>query len=225
MHNNRIIANFTFIVLCAISISTKSFAEPPNIHNLRLSLISYHDSGEYLKDISKVADEAKTYILQQIKDNAQSNNSKKLAIVLDVDETSLSYYDKMVKRNFCYNPKKSHEEILTASAPAIEPILKVYQTAINNNIAVFFVTARTSYAHLATARNLKHAGYNKWSKLYLRTKNYKKGSIANFKTKMREIITHNGYTIIASIGDQESDLEGGFAQKTFKLPNPYYYIS
>jgi len=28
--------------------------------------------------------------------------------------------------------------------------------------------------------------------------------------------------IIANIGDQESDLAGGFAEKTFKLPNPFY---
>ena len=35
-------------------------------------------------------------------------------------------------------------------------------------------------------------------------------------------ITADGYTIIANLGDQESDLAGGYAEKTFKLPNPFY---
>ncbi|MGB6550988.1 MAG: HAD family acid phosphatase [Xanthobacteraceae bacterium] len=30
--------------------------------------------------------------------------------------------------------------------------------------------------------------------------------------------------MIANVGDQESDLSGGYAEKTFKLPNPFYYI-
>jgi hypothetical protein len=33
-----------------------------------------------------------------------------------------------------------------------------------------------------------------------------------------------GYTILLSMGDQRSDLEGGYAERTFKLPNPYYWI-
>jgi hypothetical protein len=31
-------------------------------------------------------------------------------------------------------------------------------------------------------------------------------------------------TIVANMGDQPSDLEGGFAERTFLLPNPFYRI-
>jgi hypothetical protein len=27
-----------------------------------------------------------------------------------------------------------------------------------------------------------------------------------------------------NIGDQMSDLDGGFAERTYKLPNPFYFI-
>ena len=30
--------------------------------------------------------------------------------------------------------------------------------------------------------------------------------------------------LLARMGDQFSDLEGGFADKTFKMPNPNYYL-
>ncbi len=33
-----------------------------------------------------------------------------------------------------------------------------------------------------------------------------------------------GYTIIASLGDQKSDLAGGHAEMTFKIPNPFCFI-
>jgi hypothetical protein len=33
-----------------------------------------------------------------------------------------------------------------------------------------------------------------------------------------------GWNIVANFGDQFSDLEGGFADKTFKLPNPNYFL-
>jgi len=48
--------------------------------------------------------------------------------------------------------------------------------------------------------------------------------LVTFKSEARAAITKQGYTIIASIGDQYSDLKGGYAEKTFKLPNPYYYL-
>ena len=49
-------------------------------------------------------------------------------------------------------------------------------------------------------------------------------SAADFKGPQRELIEAQGYTIVANIGDQPSDLEGGFALETFKLPNPFYRI-
>ena len=39
----------------------------------------------------------------------------------------------------------------------------------------------------------------------------------------RRKLAEEGWTIILNIGDQESDLAGGFAERTFKLPNPFYY--
>jgi hypothetical protein len=30
--------------------------------------------------------------------------------------------------------------------------------------------------------------------------------------------------IVASVGDQQSDLDGGFAERTYKRPNPFHAI-
>ena len=49
-------------------------------------------------------------------------------------------------------------------------------------------------------------------------------SAADFKAPQRGQIEQRGYTIIANIGDQPSDLDGGFAEQTYLLPNPFYRI-
>ncbi len=33
-----------------------------------------------------------------------------------------------------------------------------------------------------------------------------------------------GYDIVGNFGDQFSDLKGGYADHTFKLPNPNYFL-
>jgi predicted secreted acid phosphatase len=45
-----------------------------------------------------------------------------------------------------------------------------------------------------------------------------------YKSGTRAYIESKGYDIVADFGDQFSDLEGGFADKTFKMPNPNYYL-
>ncbi len=45
-----------------------------------------------------------------------------------------------------------------------------------------------------------------------------------YKSGTRAYIESQGYDIVADFGDQYSDLLGGYADKTFKLPNPNYYL-
>jgi HAD superfamily, subfamily IIIB (Acid phosphatase) len=45
-----------------------------------------------------------------------------------------------------------------------------------------------------------------------------------YKSGTRAYIESLGYDIVGDFGDQFSDLEGGYADKTFKMPNPNYYL-
>ena len=46
----------------------------------------------------------------------------------------------------------------------------------------------------------------------------------HYKSATRGYVESLGYDIVASFGDQYSDLTGGFADRTFKMPNPNYYL-
>ena len=41
---------------------------------------------------------------------------------------------------------------------------------------------------------------------------------------MRKRIKNAGYIIVENIGDQYSDLDGGYSLRTFKYPNYMYYV-
>lgn len=209
---------------CAAIISSTVYAEPANLSLLKQEIETYHDSGLYEKELAKAISQAQDYIIKEAKLNARQGNKKKLAIVLDIDETSLSNYQNMVKRHFSADLLQIHKEILAANAPAIAPMLLLYDNAQKHGVDIFFVTGRKISELSATRTNLLRAGFTNWKGLFLRPDDYNKASIVPFKTKARETISKQGYTIIASIGDQYSDIQGGFAQKGFKLPNPYYYL-
>ena len=45
-----------------------------------------------------------------------------------------------------------------------------------------------------------------------------------YKSLTREHIASLGFRILADVGDQLSDLKGGFSGRTVKMPNPMYFI-
>ena len=223
----RTLTVFTRILIAlsvALVLSAPSFSEEPNLGLLKKEVIRYHDSGLYQKELVQTIAVARQYIKTQAQANQKKTIKSKLALVLDIDETSLSNYQKMFKRDFVGSRKQIHEEIQAANSPAIKPMLSLYHDALNQGIKVFFVTGRTESERKATQINLVKAGYKEWSGLYLRPKNYSNQSIIPYKAKTRANIVKQGYTIIASIGDQYSDIIGGYVRKGFKLPNPFYYL-
>ncbi len=46
----------------------------------------------------------------------------------------------------------------------------------------------------------------------------------HYKSATRGYIESLGYEIVANFGDQFSDFTGGFEDRTFKMPNPNYYL-
>ena len=209
-----------FTAACVLSVA---HATPPsNLALAKKTVIEYHDSGAYAKDCASVADQALDYLRSA---HFTKTDQGKPAIVFDIDETSLSMYSSMKHLNFGGTMEQFHAADQKGDYVAIPSTLKLYQYAIANNIAVIFITGRPKNEEAATIRNLKAEGYNTWNKIVFRDGAYKKTSAAIYKTAMRKQLTANGYHIVANIGDQTSDLAGGYADKIFLLPNPYYLIN
>jgi hypothetical protein len=211
--------------------------------DLSSSLRSYHDSGLYERDLAAVGGAAKAYLDSRLsKRGAASDCTVKFrrasgglykrvkrcpahkgkpAIVLDVDETSLSNYTGLVASNFAASG--TVPTVLAGTGTAIGPTLALYHDARSHNVAVFFVTGRPSALQSITEGNLRSAGYDKsWNGIFLKPGG--DGTEA-FKSSTRAQLELKGYDIVVNLGDQESDLDGGHADRAFKLPNPFYFIA
>jgi predicted secreted acid phosphatase len=182
------------------------------------ALREYHDSFEYGDDVGHVNKAARAYLDARL--DAWSS-AKTPAVVLDIDETSLSNYNGLSATGFTQvgnviNPA-------SATGTAIQSTLSFYRHARARKVAVFFVTGRPPQLAGVTALNLTNVGYDQgWNGLY--TKPASAGT-QQFKSSTRASIEQRGYDIVANIGDQESDLDGGHADRGFKLPNPFYFIA
>jgi acid phosphatase len=194
--------------------------EPPNLDLLKDRVREYHANSQWEGEISRVCWDAQQYI-RQLKRPA---GDEKRAIVFDVDETALSNWQQIEPADFAYIRKDFNEWVDRGAAPAIAPTLDLYRAAIAQGIDVFFVTGRREPQRKTTEENLKRVGYAKWKELILRPSTDHEPSIIPFKMGARKRIATSGYRIVANVGDQYSDLEGGYAEKCFKLPNPAYYV-
>ncbi|MFF7854252.1 HAD family acid phosphatase [Streptomyces sp. NPDC007904] len=156
------------------------------------------DYDTWQRDCQAVMDQALPYLEQRIANTAPG---EKQAVVLDIDNTAL-------ETDFGFSFPQ----------PANEPVLEVAEYAQEHGVALFFVTARPGIIHAPTAYNLDHAGYES-AGLYVRGFFDLFKNVADYKTAQRVAIEAKGYTIIANIGNSPTDLSGGHAEKTFKLPD------
>jgi len=196
--------------------------EPVNIAIAKQALVKYHDSGTYMNDVADVMQKAMRYLELRVARNDFAG--KKPAIVLDIDETALSNYPDMVHLDFGGTLEQIREDEDKGIDTAITPTLKLYRYAKDHGVAVVFLTGRIEEERQVTTENLHKAGFKNFDKLILRDGVHRKTPAYIYKTSIRKQLSENGYDIVLNIGDQMSDLRGGYADKAFKLPNPYYFI-
>ena len=199
--------------------------EPPNLGRLKIKLLAYHDCTAptcYTPTINRQSDLAIAILRRRV---AQAKLGEKLALVLDIDETSLSGWDFEKTDDFGYIVKDSDAWIAKAQLPAIPGTLRVFNEAISHGVAVFFITGRPESQRADTAANLSFAGYKNWAGLALRGPHPKEEKVTDYKSGERRKIVNAGYKIILNIGDQISDLNGpAQAERSIKLPDPFYLI-
>lgn len=188
---------------------------------LKQQLIQYFNTGKYERDLAQVDHQAKEFIKERI---AHAKPNEKLALVLDIDDTSLSNFQDMELMSFGGTKDEIISAIAKGKDPEIKPTLELFRYAKSKNMAVFFITGRPETMREITEKNLKAAGYRDWDGLIFRPNDYASKSIIPYKSGSRRALSKNGYVIVANVGDQMSDLSGGFSEKTFKLPNPFYYL-
>jgi predicted secreted acid phosphatase len=237
-----------------------------------------------LNQTSSYADEARKVASQGMHWLNGHKHVADRAIVLDVDDTTLTTWDYELYSNWDFNPTTNGQFVgltngtFTGNAfPGTPGMLDLVNQAKGLGYAIFFLTGRGDSQHQATIANLENdiaaglpdlttvtisgktipevdvnypaptplaAGHGGFADglftkpligsypAYLNQPQFCGPNISagtscptiQYKSGTRAYIESQGYDIVANFGDQFSDLLGGFADKTFKMPNPNYYL-
>jgi hypothetical protein len=197
---------------------------------------AYHDSGRYDAELAAAVAPARASLARQLRRLRRSPgpgrysecrkpkrergcHEVKPAIVLDIDETSLSNYAGLEATNF--SVAGLVPGAAAGSDPAIAPTLDLYRFARSRGVEAFFVTGRPDVVRAPTESNLESVGYDEGFNLITKPPGIE---TIPYKSGERERIEQRGFTILVNVGDQDSDLAGGHARRAFKLPNPMYFV-
>jgi len=206
-----------------------ALTQPPNVGEAKIAATEYHQSGAYERDVAAVTAAASAWITQR------ASQVDRPALVLDIDDTALTNWEVIAADDFgrifdgpCdalpAGPCGWVAWDLRAATPPITHTLALFQEARALGVTVFFITGRDETQRAATENNLTTTGYGDYQALYMEPVGAGYASAADFKAPQRAKIEAEGFSIIANMGDQPSDLAGGHAERTFLLPNPFYRI-
>jgi hypothetical protein len=205
--------------------------------------------SEYAKEASGVADVGAQTLARLAGRNYHGEHP---AIILDVDDTTLATWNYEISSNWAFNPVTNAAAVVAEQFPAVPGMRDMVTSAAAEGYAIIYLTGRPQTQEAATLGNLTadnigvDAGYPAPTTLSdhedgLFTKpaiadypDYLKAACAgdpngscttvHYKSATRAHIESLGYEIVANFGDQYSDLRGGSANHTFKLPNPNYFL-
>jgi HAD superfamily, subfamily IIIB (Acid phosphatase) len=196
-------------------------------------LHTFSPTSPYANEMAGIVNDAEKYLKKPNPGGNKPSNRGTKAVVFDVDDTTLTTYSYEVYSNWVYKPTTNADFVNAAVFPAAPHMVDLEHYAENQGYTVFFLTGRPESQRAGTETNLTNVGYDvDSSRLFL--KDYTVDtwlspcapscSTIEYKSLTRAHIESMGYDIVANFGDQYSDLTGGYANKTFKLPNPSYYL-
>ena len=215
--------------------------------------IADKSSSPYISEMAAITREPWRYLEKVAKaDRAAAakhggSHRAKPAIVVDADDTMLWTYDmEDAGMKFVFDPALQDVYVQHQRFPATPGMVRFVNTARALGITVFGLTGRNDGQKTATIANLTKVGYRpftadrfftKWasgttpttvdpSRTWFAGTPCADGSCTTveYKANTRRHIEALGYDIVLNVGDQWSDLQGGFADRTLKLPNPTYNL-
>ncbi|GAV85915.1 Acid_phosphat_B domain-containing protein [Cephalotus follicularis] len=184
----------------------------------------YMEGARYRSDLESVASFSLAFA-KTIKIGPDGKD----AWIFDIDETLLSnlpYYQLHGFGSETFDEASFNQWVDLAVAPALPASLNLYNQLKLLGFKVVLLTGRSEAQRNVTGKNLLYAGYRDWERLFLRGLSDKGKPATVYKSEKRQELVNKGYRIHGSSGDQWSDLMGfAIAERSFKLPNPMYYIA
>ena len=213
----------SMMLSCSSSQSTLSNAQSGATEDSKLSAVLWQQTSAEYEALCHQAFNVATYRLNIINNSDldvidqetgaamvdQTSPNKKMAIVMDLDETVLDnspYNGWLIENNKTYNVESWTEWCNIAKAELVPGALEFIEKATNQSIKIMYISNRSIDDLEATITNLKNAGITvNRSDVLLKSNDSKK--IERRKKVMSK------YNIVILIGDNLADFTDGFDEE------------
>ncbi|REK90265.1 acid phosphatase [Streptomyces inhibens] len=191
--------------------------------------------SNYARQVRGIEAKARTYLSKALARHSKDGKQARPAIVLDMDDTTLLTYNYELQVGFHFTPESQDKYLANTDMDPVFGMDRLVNWAHDKGAEVFFITGRKEAQRDWSVRNLKNVGYGvplDRTHVYLKDKEHPPAYLpcgatcttVEYKSGTRKHIESLGYNIVANFGDQYSDLNGGAGDRTFKLPNPMYFL-
>ncbi len=213
----------SMMLACSSSQSSLSNAQSGPSEDSKLSAVLWQQTSAEYEALCHQAFNAAAYRLAIISNSGldvidqetgaaivdQSSPNKKMAIVMDLDETVLDnspYNGWLIENNKTYNAESWTEWCNLAKAELVPGALEFIEKSKNQGIKIMYISNRSVDDLEATISNLQNSGITvDRSDVLLKTENSE-------KIKRREQVM-GSYNIVMLIGDNLADFTDAFDQK------------
>ncbi|HLR84518.1 MAG TPA: HAD family acid phosphatase, partial [Nocardioidaceae bacterium] len=222
-------------------------AQIPNIDSVKATIAAYYgddgdgtadmDSSPYISELHRIQNQQRHHLRRAYQ--RAIRRGEKPALVFDADDTTLMTYDmEVAAMHFEFDPELQDEWVQDQRFPATPGMVDFVNDAEDMGYAIFGLTGRNADQEEATLGNLDKVGYEPFNAANFFTEwvdpaqrpDYiecaeSECTTVEYKAGTRKHIEQDlGYDIVLNVGDQWSDLKGGYADRVLKLPNPTYYL-
>ncbi|XP_038882273.1 acid phosphatase 1-like [Benincasa hispida] len=221
-----------------LKISLKNYCESwrlnVELHNIRFFKVvpeecvsyigKYVTSTQYKVDSERTIEECIVYLSKGCDLKGDGTD----AWIFDIDDTLIStvpYYKKKQYGGEKLNLTDLEIWMSKANAPILGHTLRLFNLLKARGVDIILISARREGLRSATIENLVQVGYHGWTNLILRSPEDEKKGVEQYKADVRRRLVNGGYKIWGIVGDQYSSIQGSpSGRRTFKLPNPMYYV-
>jgi predicted secreted acid phosphatase len=153
----------------------------------------------------------------------QLGKPKNAIVVFDIDDTLLSN-QWFIEADGAYILKRIIGFQRLAQLPLIDKQKAIYDWCIAHDVGVVMITFRCDTEYSTTVVNLKEQGIGRWQKLVLFPSpcDYATTTAQAYKEKVRQGLVKDGFYVLATVGDQYSDIEGKENGIPIKAKDPGY---
>jgi hypothetical protein len=188
-------------------------------------ITAFYGSGQALKGQQNVTEAALAWIEDWTDRRCDGDpEACNATVVFDVDETLLDNYGYYAENDFLYDPATFPTWVASCESPANAPVRALFNTLKKQGYTLVIITGRAETQRSVTAACLKERGIKGWDQLILRPESLQNMTASQYKAIERKELRKSGLRIVASVGDQVSDMALGQLHSGWLLPNPMYLI-